>query len=174
MLKAIAKLIKVLNSDAAPGQISAAFAFSMIGGFTPFWSLHNLIVLLLVLVLRVNLSAFLLGLAVFSGLAFGLDPLFHQLGLRVLTADSLNGLWTAMYNQTLWRLERFNNTILMGSLLTSLVLFVPLILLSNALIGRYREFVLAWARKSRIMLAFKASKIYGYYNTVSGWGRGDS
>lgn len=174
MLKAIAKLLKVLNSDAAPGQISAAFGFSMIAGFTPFWSLHNLIVLLLVLVLRVNLSAFLLGMALFSGLAFGLDPLFHQLGLRVLTADSLNGIWSAMYNQTLWRIERFNNTILMGSLLTSLVLFIPLVLLSNILIRKYRGHVLAWVQRSRILLAFKASKLYGYYKTVSGWGGGES
>jgi uncharacterized protein (TIGR03546 family) len=174
MLKAIAKLIKVLNSDAAPGQIGAAVGFSMIAGFTPFWSLHNLLVLFLVLVLRVNLSAFLLGLAVFSGLAFGLDPLFDKLGLWVLTSDSLNGLWTAMYNRTLWRVERFNNTVVMGSLLASLVLFFPLLLLSNLLIRQYRATVMAWVQRSRILQAIKASRFYGYYKTVSGWGRGDS
>jgi uncharacterized protein (TIGR03546 family) len=174
MLKATAKLLKVLHSDAAPGQISLAFGFSMIAGLTPFWSLHNLIVLFLVLMLRVNLSAFLLGLVFFSGLAFGLDPLFHYLGYRVLTAEFLNGLWTAMYNQTLWRIERFNNSILMGSLLTSLTLFVPLLLLSNVLIRRYRQHFLAWVQRSRIMQAFKASKLYGYYETVSGWGAGES
>jgi uncharacterized protein (TIGR03546 family) len=174
MLKLIAKLLKVLNSDAAPGQISAAFGFAMIAGFTPFWSLHNLVVLLLVLVLRVNLSAFLLGLAFFSGLAFALDPLFHRIGLIVLTADSVNGLWTALYNGTLWRLDRFNNTIVMGSLLTSLALFVPLLLVSNLLIRKYRSHVLAWVQKSRILQAITASKFYGYYKTVSGWGSDES
>jgi uncharacterized protein (TIGR03546 family) len=174
MLKAIAKLIKVLNSDAEPGQIGAALGFSMIAGLTPFWSLHNLIVLLLVLVLRVNLSAFLLGLVFFSGLAFGLDPLFHRIGLWLLTAGSLNGIWTAMYNQTLWRLERFNNTIVMGSLLTSLVLFIPLLLLSNLLIRQYRARVMTLVQRSRILQAIKASRFYGYYKTVSGWGSGDS
>lgn len=170
MLRAVAKLLKVLNSDADPGQISAALGLSMIAGFTPFWSLHNLLVLLLVLVLRVNLSAFLLGLAFFSGLAFGFDPLFHQLGLRVLTADSLNGIWTAMYNQTLWRIERFNNTIVMGSLLASLILFIPLVLAGNLLIRRYRSLVMVWVQRSRILQAIKASRFYGYYKTVSGWG----
>jgi len=174
MLRMIAKLIKVLNSDANPGQISAALGFAMIAGFTPFWSLHNLIILLLVLVLRVNLSAFLLGLAFFSGLAFGLDPLFDRLGLWVLTADALNPLWTAMYNQTLWRLERFNNTIVTGSLLTSLVLFAPLVVLSNLLIRQYRSRVMIWVQRTRFLQAIKASKFYGYYKTVSGWGGGDS
>jgi len=174
MLKAIAKLIKVLNSDAEPGQIGAAVGFSMIAGFTPFWSLHILVVLLLVLVIRVNLSAFLLGLAFFSGLAFGLDPLFHRLGFWLLTSDSLNGIWTAMYNQTLWRVEHFNNTIVMGSLAASLVLFVPCLLLSNLLIRQYRSRVMVWVQRTRIMQAIKASKFYGYYQTVSGWGSGDS
>ena len=74
MIRAIIKLLRVLNSEAAPAQIGLALAFALIMGLTPLWSLHNLAVLLLVLVLRVNLSAFLLGTAVFSGLAYLLDP----------------------------------------------------------------------------------------------------
>ena len=124
MLRTFAKFLKILNSDAEPGQISLGFAFAMIAGFTPLMSLHNLLVLLLVLLLRVNLSAFLLGLAFFSALAFALDPLFHQIGLALLTLPALNGMWTALYNSTLWRLERFNNSIVMGSLAVSLALFV--------------------------------------------------
>ena len=37
----------------------------MIAGLTPLLSLHNVVVLLLVFILRVNLAAFLLGLALF-------------------------------------------------------------------------------------------------------------
>ncbi len=78
MLKLIAKLLKVLNSDTDPSQISLAVCFSMIVGLTPFFSLHNLMILLLALFIRVNLSSFLLGLALFSGVAYLLDPLFHR------------------------------------------------------------------------------------------------
>ncbi|HSG05826.1 MAG TPA: TIGR03546 family protein [Nitrospiria bacterium] len=170
MLSALAKLIKVLNSETEPGQISLGFAFAMIAGFTPLLSLHNLLVLFLILILRVNLSAFLIGLAFFTGVAYLIDPLFHALGLAALTAGGLEGLWTAMYNSTLWRIEHFNNTIVMGSLLVSLVLFIPLIIVSNILIRKYREHFLQWILKTRIAQILKASKFYQTYQRVSGWG----
>jgi uncharacterized protein (TIGR03546 family) len=169
MLKTAAKFLKILNSDAAPGQISLGFAFAMVAGLTPLLSLHNLLVLFLVLLLRVNLSSFLLGLALFSGLAFALDPLFHRIGLAVLTAPALEGLWTILYNSTLWRLERFNNSIVMGSLIVSCTLFVPLALVGNSLVRKYRDHVLQWVMKTRLMQTFQASKLYDYYEAVSGW-----
>ncbi len=172
MLRMIANLLKVLNSEADPGQISLALCFSMVAGLTPFWSLHNVLVVLLVLFLRVNLSAFLLGLALFSGLAFLLDPLFHVMGLAVLTAAPLEGLWTALYNSTLWRLERFNNSIVMGSLLFSLLFFAPVYYGANLAILRYREHVMQWILQTRIMQAFTASRLYSLYQSVSGWGGG--
>ena len=167
MLRMIAKVLRVLNSETEPGQISLAFCLSMIVGFTPFLSVHNLLVFLLVLLVRLNLSTFILGLVLFSGVAYLFDPLFHRIGLTVLTAGALEGLWTLLYNMTLFRLEKFNNSVVMGSLLFSILLFVPLYLLSNQIIVRYREDVVAWVRKSRIMQAFKATKFYRIYATYS-------
>ncbi len=169
-MRTIAKFLKILNSDAAPGQISLGFAFAMVAGFTPLMSLHNLLVLFLVLILRVNLSSFLLGLAFFTGLAYAFDPLFHRIGLGVLTAPALEGLWTSLYNSTLWRLERFNNSIVMGSLVVSLALFIPLVLAGNLLVRKYRDHVLQWVMRTRIMQAFQASKLFGYYQSATGWG----
>lgn len=170
MLRMLARLLAVLNSETHPGQISLGFCFAMVAGLTPFLSLHNLLVLLLVLVIRVNLSAFLLGLPVFSGLAFGLAPLFHRIGLAVLTSGFLEGLWTALYNSTLWRREHFNNAIVMGSLLFSLVSFLPLYLLSNVAIRRYRTHVRAWVEKTCVMQFLKASRFYNLYQSFSGMG----
>jgi len=173
MLRAIAKLLKVLNSESEPGQISMAFCFSMIAGLTPLWSLHNILVLLLVLIIRVNLSTFFLGLVFFTGVAYLLDPLFHRIGLAVLIADPLKGLWTVLYSSTIWRIERFNNSVLMGSLITSLVLFIPVYIFMNMIIRQYRVHILGWVRKTRVMKAFTASKLYRAYESVSGW-RGGS
>lgn len=167
MLKAIANLLKILNSETAPSQISLAFCFAMVAGLTPFLSLHNLIVLLLVLMLRVNLSAFLLGLLFFSGTAYLLDPVFHQIGLGILRAEALQSLWTTMYDSAFWRIARFNNTLVMGSLASALILFFPLLLLSNQFIRRYRESFLAWVRKTRLMQALRASKLYNAYESLS-------
>jgi uncharacterized protein (TIGR03546 family) len=172
MLRAAAKLLTVLNSEAAPGQISLAAAFSLVVGLTPLWSVHNLIVLFLVLLLRVNLSAFLLGTAFFSGVAYLLDPLFHRLGLAVLTAPSLEGIWTALYNVTFWRIERFNNSIVMGSVLVSLALFVPTVLALNWAIRRYRERVLATVKQWRVVQALTATRFFQLYRSYSHWRTG--
>ncbi len=151
MIRTVYKLVRIISSETEPGQISLGFAFALIAGFTPLVSLHNLLVLFLILVLRVNLSAFFFGLAFFSGVAYLLDPLFHRIGLAILTAGSLEGLWTALYNSTLWRLERFNNSIVMGSLIVSVLLFVPLYFVSNRLILKYREHFLAWVQKTKLI-----------------------
>lgn len=169
MIKLLAKLLRVLNSETQPGQISLGFCFAMIIGLTPLLSLHNLLVLLLVFIFRVNLAAFFMGLALFTGIAYLLDPLFHQLGLAVLTALSLESLWTSLYQSVWWRLEHFNNSIVMGSLVFSIGLFVPTLLLLNLLIRRYRQHVLAWVHKTKIMQVFKASKLYETYQTLSAW-----
>ncbi len=171
MLDIVARFLKVLNSETRPGQISLALAFSMIVGFTPLFSLHNLLIILLVLVIRTNIATFLVGLAVFSGIAYLLDPLFHLLGQRVLNNESLNPLWTSLYNSTLWRLEHFNNTIVMGSLLVSVVLFIPLVLMSNYLVVKYRRSLRQWVNKIRIVKIIKGTKLFNIYHSLSGLGR---
>ena len=135
MITTIAKILKVLNSETTPGQISLALCFALIAGLTPLYSLHNLVVLLLVLFLRVNLSTFIVGWIFFSGLAYILDPIFHRLGLALLTAPSLEALWTSLYNMLIFRLSKFNNSIVMGSVLFSLIFFLPVYFLSNILIN---------------------------------------
>jgi len=167
MFRTLAKLLQVLNSETAPGQISLGLAFGMVMGFTPFFTLHNLFVLFLLLVLRVNVSAFFLGLALFSALAFVLDPLFHQLGLTLLRAEALHELWTDFYNTAIGRLEHFNNTVVLGSFSVALLLFAPLVWLSNQLITHYRAHVPAWFKNSRLVTMFKASHFYTVYQSVS-------
>jgi uncharacterized protein (TIGR03546 family) len=56
MINRVAKLMKVLNSETDPAQISLAVCFAMIIGLTPLYSLHNLLFLFIVLLLRVNLA----------------------------------------------------------------------------------------------------------------------
>jgi uncharacterized protein (TIGR03546 family) len=167
MVNSILKLLKVLNSEAEPGQISLALCFGMIAGFLPFFSVANLIILLIVFLVRVNLSAFILATAFFSGAAYVLDPVFNRIGLVVLTASPLQGLWTTMYNSTIWRLQKFNNSVVMGSFLFSLAVFVPAVVLFNFLIRKYRERVLAWIKKTKIVQTLTASSWYEMYHKLS-------
>jgi len=167
MLSLLAKLLKILNSEAEPSQISLAFGFALISGFLSFFSPFNLLILLLVLFFRVNLSAYILGTVFFSGVAYLLDPLFHRFGFSVLTLPALEGLWTSLYGSTLWRIQRFNNSVVMGGIVFSLLFFMPLVLASNVLVRKYRERVLVWVRKTRLMQIVTASKLYSFYEKLS-------
>ncbi len=168
MIEMIAKLLSVLNSETEPGQISLGFCFSMVIGFTPFLCLHNILIMLLVLTLRINISAFVLGWPVFSGIAYLFDPMFHTIGYTILTASALNALWTAFYNITFFHLENFNNSIAMGSLFISLVLFVPFYFLFNYLIRKYRERFLKWIEKTKVVQILKSTKFYSVYQAIAG------
>ncbi|MBS3732512.1 MAG: TIGR03546 family protein [Desulfobacterales bacterium] len=169
MITLLAKLLKVLNAEASPGQISAALCLAMFFAFMPMITLQHVLLLLLVLVLRVNITGFILGWLVFSVLSFLLDPLFHWLGMAVLSADGLSGFWSLLYGSGFWHLTRFNNTIVMGGLILSLVCVLPVYFGCNALIRRYRTHVMTWIEKTRIAQMVKGSRIYSAYKTVSGW-----
>jgi uncharacterized protein (TIGR03546 family) len=167
MIHLMARLLKVLNSESDPGQISIALCLSMIMGLTPIYSLHNMLILLLALTLRVNLTAFILGWPVFTGLGYLLDPLFDRVGHTILMLPSMRGLWTSLYNITLFRIEYFNNSIVFGSLFISLILCVPLFFLVNVLVRNYRQHILGWIQKIKIVQMVKASKIYLAYQALS-------
>ncbi|MDH5765927.1 MAG: TIGR03546 family protein [Gammaproteobacteria bacterium] len=159
MFSQIIKLFRVLSSETSPMQISSAFALSMVTGLTPLLSLHNLFIIFLIFIFRVNVAAFLLGTAFFSAIAYLLDPAFHQLGHSILTHSALTDTWTALYNITTGRLSGFNNTIVMGSLAVSLIALLPVLIISNILIKYYRQHFMDYLNQSRLFRLVKSSKI---------------
>ncbi len=64
-------------------------------------------------------------------------------------------------------MQRFNNSVVMGSILFSILFFVPLVFLTNALIRRYRDHILVWVKKSRLMQIITATKLYSFYEKIS-------
>lgn len=167
MVTFLANILKLLNSEAEPGQISLALCFSLVMGFSPLFSVYSLITLFLVLFIRVNFSAFLLGWGAFSLVGYAVDPLFHALGLAILQAQSLESLFTAMYNIPLFRVMAFNNSLVMGSLVCSLLLFLPCFFGFRALIIRYRVDFLNWIEKIRLVQILKSSKLFSIYESLS-------
>lgn len=170
MIEMIAKLLKALNSESNPTQISLAFAMGMIVGFTPLMSVHNLAILFLACILRINFSGFILAVAAFSGIAYMLDPLFMQMGKALLIQESLHSSWTSMYQSDFWRISQFNNTLTLGSLLASLLLFLPAVLLFRILIIKYRVHILSWIKKLKLVQMFQSNQLYKMYQKMSGGG----
>jgi uncharacterized protein (TIGR03546 family) len=168
MIQQIIGLIRIIHSETDPRQISLGFALGMIPGLTPLTSLHNLLVLLAILFFRVNIGAAMLSWGVFKILAYVLDPLFHQIGLFLLTGVAfLQGLWTTLYNAPLVPYTRFNNSIVMGSLVFSLFAFYPVYWGGRFMVVKYRETLMERFNRLRIVQVFRASDLYKWYSRYS-------
>ena len=160
MFSQLIKLIRILSSETDPIQISLGFSLAMIAGFTPIFSLHNILVIFCLLLFRINIATFMLSLLLFSGIAYLLDPVFQDVGRTILTHADLSAFFTELYNQPFWRLTNFNNTLVMGSLTISLLAFLPSVLLSNHLVKRYRSHVLLYVQRSALFRFIKTSKLF--------------
>lgn len=120
-LKFIGWILKALKEGPTPGQLTGGILLGFITGLIPGWPLQVWILLLLILILKVNLSMVIVGW--FFGIVAGLiiDPLLDTVGGWILQADSLREMWTALYNSPPWALTHFNNTVVMGSLVVGLL-----------------------------------------------------
>tara|TARA_R110002096_G_scaffold303080_1_gene498009 strand:+ start:6245 stop:6766 length:522 start_codon:yes stop_codon:yes gene_type:complete len=167
LLKYIAKLLKELSSEAEPSQLAGGFILGMIIGLTPVMSLHNLLIVVLILVLKVNIGMAILSFAVFSGVAYLADPAFHAFGVWMLENENFKGLWTSMYDNEWFAMTRFYNTVVLGSFVAAVILCVPMFPLTMVGIKQYRVHIHAKVQKLKIVKALKGSKIYSIYQTVN-------
>lgn len=171
ILEILGKFIKILSSDVSPNQLAWGFALGTILGFTPFWTLHNLVVIILLIILRVNISAALFSFALFSFFAWLLDPFFHTIGYAVLVdIPALQSMWTSLYNAPIAPFTRFNNTVVMGSFLFSIVLLLPNYFLFKWFVHRYRDSWREKIKKWKITKALLGSKIVQLYFKIKDFG----
>jgi uncharacterized protein (TIGR03546 family) len=163
-LKLLLKFIRILNNETNPRAIAAGMALGAIIGLTPKISVHNGVVLLLLLLLNTNVASGFLSMAVFSLFAYVGDPLFNRLGHALLTAQPLHGFWTKLYNTPGVPWTEFNNTLVLGSFTAALILFWPLYFTLIWAVKRYREKVLTVVQKWKIVQALKATKLFALYH----------
>ncbi|MFD2530870.1 TIGR03546 family protein [Gracilimonas halophila] len=167
IMKYFAKLLKALASEASPGQIAGGIILGMIIGLTPVFSLHNLFIVILILVLKVHIGMALLSFMVFSGVAYLADPIFHSFGVWLLELESMQQTWTNMYNNDWWALTKFFNTVVIGSFVTAIILCFPAFPLVKYGVVQYRRHIHAKVQKWKLVQAFKSTKFYSIYQTVS-------
>ena len=137
----IKKIWNALNHAGKPWQIAMAIALGMLVGFTPILSVHNIAVLFIVLIFNIHFSIFLLAVSFFGVIGLALDPLFASIGKLILTSEGLETVFTSWYNNPFGHLTYFNNTITMGSLIVSLVLFFFVYKISSYLLVKYRDVI---------------------------------
>jgi len=165
LLKQIFGFFKMLNSETGHNQLAAGIACGFILGMTPALSLQSFLVFFFILCFRVQAGAAFLAAFFFAFAGWLLDPLFHAIGTKVLSMPALEGLFTTMYNVPLLPLTRFNNTIVMGSGVVTVLLFPVVFFVSRALIVKYRETVVARFKQTKFWKAVQATSLYKWYYT---------
>jgi uncharacterized protein (TIGR03546 family) len=163
-LKQIRSFIAVLNSNASPAQVSWGIALGAIVGVMPFKTLLSSLMLLFILLVNVNWSAAMLSIVIFSIISIPLDILSHAIGYALLTkVDALLPLWTRLYNMPFVPFTRFNNSVVLGSLVLGIILLVPNYLIFKRLIVMYRERLQGKVQQSRLFKALGLTKFYEWY-----------
>jgi uncharacterized protein (TIGR03546 family) len=163
ILKQLFSFIKLLNSDTGNISLASGMTCGFILGMTPVLSLHSLLIFLFLFIFRIQIGAALITAFFFKFVAYLLDPVFHMVGSKVLEMNALQGILTQLYNMPIIPYTRFNNSIVMGSAVVTFALAPLVFMMSQMLIIKYRETVVARFKDTKFWKAVEATKFYQWY-----------
>lgn len=163
MLTLLAKILKVLNSQASPWQIGWAIALGLFAGILPF-GLLSLVIILVVCLFTINLSTFILVWGLTEGLMLLLASPLEQLTWRYGQQD---GLLNLLANTETLQLLHLHHTLTLGAFVLGALLLLPVAWLSKTLVLQYRSKVMNSIEKWKLTQMLKASKLYALYEKLN-------
>lgn len=155
-LKLLKQIVVIFQTDISPNQVAWGFALGAILGLVPNMFM-KLVLFIVIMMFRVNVSAAFLAWAVYEILSFALDPLFDVVGYQILNIASLNGFYTWLYNLPVVPFTKFNNTVVMGSLVVGIMLIIPNMLIAKKLLVYYRTHLRDKVSKWKIVKILSAT-----------------
>jgi len=164
LFKQIFQLIKLLNSENGTNQIAAGVAAGFILGMTPALSLQAILVFLCIFFFRIQAGAALVSAGFFAFSAYLLDPIFDSIGQKVLEMEVLSDLFTTLYNMPIIPFTRFNNSIVMGAGVISILLAPWVFILARILVAKYRKTVVERFKETKFWKLVKATSFYRWYD----------
>lgn len=166
MLKGLGKFITALNGNAKKSQIAAGVSWGVLLGLVPLSNPFGIVLLIVSFFFNHNHGAKIFGLAIVKILSFLILPALDDLGYWILTMDSLNNLFTTMYNMPFVPFTKFNNTLVMGGLAAGVVLWIPVFALFMALIPLYRNKVAPKIRESKLVKKLAGTPVLGFIDKM--------
>ncbi len=124
-IRPIRYLVEGVVAADTPRQLALGFTIGMIIGLVPKGNLTAVALSMLLLGTRVNLAMGLLGTVGFSWLAGWTDPLADRIGQGLLTHEPLQPLLAWLYDLPLAPWTALDNTVVFGSLMLGIWLFLP-------------------------------------------------
>ena len=167
-LRLFKDLVSSLHGGSDPRHLAAGFALGAALGLIPKGNLFGVAFLLLFFALRLNKGMALMSATFFTPLGYAVDGLAHKIGLALLKAPALSGLWTALYDLPIIPLTRFNNTVVLGNLVLGLALYAPLYFFFLRFVAWYNA---TWAARVEKLKLVQALKSMWWFQTYQEWSR---
>lgn len=123
----------------SPAQLALGVSLGLVIGLLPKDSLLPYLLGMMALLTNANLVTLIVSGLVFSWIGPVADPLTHQIGGWLLTFDPLESVWAWLYQVPLMPWTRFENTVVMGSLVFGLLLSFPIYSLSKQFFEAYGD-----------------------------------
>lgn len=163
MLTSLAKILKVLNSEASPWQIGWAIGLGLLAGLLPFGFL-TLVILLIVCLFTINLSTFLVVWGLCSGLMFIFGDALEALTWQYAQQPGLLQLLAS--TETL-QLLHLHHTLVLGAFVLGLLLLLPAAWLGAILVKQYRLRLMTRLQQIKIVQMLNATKLFQLYQKLN-------
>ncbi len=163
MLTMLAKILKVLNSQASPWQIGWAIALGLFTGILPF-GLLTLLLVLVVCLLTINLTTFIVVWGLTEGLMLLFATPLEQLTWQYAQHDALLKL---LANTESLQLLHLHHTLTLGAFVLGASLLIPVAWLSKTLVLQYRSNIMTRVEKWKLTKMLKASKLFSLYEKLN-------
>ena len=159
IIRLVAKLIALLNSNGRASEIGAGVAFGLWLALVPGGNLTFFALALAAFVAKINLGLTIVSFMVLSPIVPIADRLLDRIGYWMLTRAALEPLFVTLLSTPIVPWTRFNDTVVVGGLIAGLVLFAPVTALATLLVRLYRRHIHALIAQSKIVKAIKATPI---------------
>jgi uncharacterized protein (TIGR03546 family) len=165
--KMLSSFFKILHSKDTPNQIAWGFALGALVGFLPVSSPQALLLFFIILLLNVNMGMAFLVIPIFKILSISLYALADSIGRYLLIdSDALKPLWTNLYNMPIVPFTKFNNTVVLGSFVIAIILFIPIVIFAKKGVIYYRTQIMTHIENYKIIKWLMATKVYALYRKI--------
>ena len=124
-LRPVRLFAQAVIANDSPRQIAWGFTLGMMIGLVPKGNFTAVLLGMMLLGLRMNKPAGLVGIGIFTWLGVFFDNFAHSLGSAVLVWEPLRDIHTSLYNAGISPLLGWNNTVVVGQLLIGFYLAFP-------------------------------------------------
>jgi uncharacterized protein (TIGR03546 family) len=130
------ELFRWLAGESTPNHLAGGATLGLALGLLPKDTLLAYLLLVAAILFAANIFWTMASTLLFTAVGWIGESLLHKLGAIVLSNEVLLRVWAALYHMPVLPWTRFNNSVVMGGIVASLVLAYPVYRLSRSLLPK--------------------------------------